>query len=61
MPYIPPSGWLESTPPRHSNEGPNLVFHRDRDCIAIGDPRSLAATDRPLGALRCRRCGGPAH
>ena len=57
MPYEAPAGWLEPVPGRTQFERDTQVFHRQADCPAIGSVVALSPTDRPFGALRCRRCG----
>ena len=55
-PYLPPSGWLEPSQPHDRFSAAIATFHTLRDCPAVADAQGLTATDKPYGALRCRKC-----
>jgi hypothetical protein len=54
MAYEAPSGWIETN---EFGDSGKWVFHLLENCDAIGGSSTVAASDKPYSASRCRRCG----
>ena len=61
MPYVPPSGWIETLSAYDEFGAHRTRFHESNQCPRIRGPETLRPVDRPYSATRCSLCAPDAQ